>query len=274
MNWHDVFEKGIDMLTVWAGRIIGVLVVLALAWIVAGWVKRSIWRSFEKRKLDPALGKFSASLARYAILAGTVIGCLGVFGIQTASFAAVLAAAGLAIGLAFQGTLSNFASGVMILIFRPFKIGDAVDVASNLGIVKEIDLFSTEFVTFDNRRLIIPNSKIFGEVIMNYTHYGTRRVDVSVGTAYEADVGATRKVLESAAAKVPKVLPDPPSQIFLAELGDSSVNWTVRLWSKTDDYWDVYQDAIRVIKSELEGAQISIPFPQRDVHLFQANNIN
>jgi len=267
MKWDAIIEKAGDLLVAWGLKLVGVFFALFLAWIVAGWIRRVIWRIFEKRELDPALGRFFASLARYAIIAAAVLGCLGVFGIQTASFAAILAAAGLAIGLAFQGTLSNFASGVMLLIFRPFTIGDVVNVGGNLGVIKEIDLFTTEMTTFDNRRLVIPNSKIFGETIENITYYDTRRVDVSVGASYDASIDDTRKVLEAVPGKIQSVLSDPEPQIFLAELGASSVDWKVRMWCNTPDYWDVYQEAIRLIKSEMETASISIPYPQMDVHL-------
>ncbi len=271
MNLENMIAKGYNLLTTWGIRIIGVLVVLFLAWIVAGWAGRAAMRRFEKSDFDQTLSRFFANMIRYAIIIATGIGVLGVFGVQTASFAAVIAAAGLAVGLAFQGTLSNFASGVMLLVFRPFKIGDVVNAAGQIGMVSEIDLFTTEFTSFDNRRIIVPNSSIFGSTIENITHHPTRRVDVAVGTEYSADIDATRKVLESIPAQVEKALTDPEPQIFCGELGASSVDWQLRIWAKTEDYWDVYQDTIKLTKKALEEASIGIPFPQMDVHFDEPN---
>ena len=192
------------------------------------------------------------------------------FGIQTASFAAVLAAAGFAIGLAFQGTLGNFSAGVMLLVFRPFKVGDFVEVNGETGTCEHIDLFTCEFRTLDNKKLIVPNGAVFGSTITNYTGYEIRRADVNVGAEYSADLDKTRKVLEKAAANIPGMIKDPAPQVFLASLGDSSVDWQLRIWCKTADYWDVYQATVRAAKVALDEAGIGIPFPQRDVHLDEA----
>jgi len=267
MDWNAFLEKVIELATTWGIRIVGALFALLLAWIVAAWARRRTLRVLEARAFDPALSKFFASLLRYAILVGAVLGVLGVFGVETTSFAAVIGAAGLAIGLAFQGTLSNFAAGVMLLVFRPFRIGDFVAVAGIKGTVQEIDLFTTDLTTVDNRRLVVPNSKIFGEVIENFTHHDTRRVDVSVGVEYGADVDRTRAVLEAMVPSIPKVLQDPAPQVFLAELGASSVAWQIRVWTRTDDFWDVHQATVRAAKAALEAAGLTIPFPQVDVHL-------
>ncbi|MDJ0763141.1 MAG: mechanosensitive ion channel [Myxococcota bacterium] len=266
INVEELMSKGIDLTATWGLRVVGVLVVLFLAWVIAGWASRAALKRFQKSSFDETLGRFFSNLIRYAILAATIIGVLGVFGLETTSFAAVIGAAGLAIGLAFQGTLGNFAAGVMLLVFRPFKVGDVVNTAGQLGIVKAIDLFTTDLATLDNRHIIIPNSAIFGSTIENITHYPTRRVDVSVGTAYGADVEATRKVLETVPPKVSKGLKDPAPQIFLASLGASSVDWQIRIWCNTSDYWDVYQQAIELAKKALEASNIAIPFPQVDVH--------
>ncbi|MEM9731413.1 MAG: mechanosensitive ion channel domain-containing protein [Myxococcota bacterium] len=251
-------------------KVLGVIVALIFALIVAGWAERVVRGALEKRSFDATLTRFFAKLARYLILIGAVLGCLGVFGIQTASFAAVLAAAGFAIGLAFQGTLGNFAAGVMLLVFRPFKVGDFVEVNGESGTCEHIDLFTCEFRALDNRRLIIPNGSVFGSTITNYTGYDTRRVDIAVGADYGADIDATRAALEKAIDKVEGRIPDPPAQIFLKELGDSSVNWQVRVWCKTPDYWDVWQSATRATKLAMDEAGIGIPFPQQDVHLDEA----
>ncbi len=227
-------------------------------------------KALDKRKFDKVLGQFGANLVRYGIITVVVVGCLGVFGIETASFAVVLGAAGLAIGLAFQGTLSNFSAGVMLVIFRPFKIGDVVEVGGKVGAVQEIDLFSTTILTPDARRIIIPNSKVFGEVIENYTYEPQRRVDIGVGVAYAADVDRAWDVLKATAPTIDGVQKDPAPQIFLKELGSSSVDFVIRVWCKTEDYWDVHQRTVRGAKKALDEAGIGIPFPQMDVHLDRA----
>lgn len=251
----------------WGLRIAGVLVALFIAWIVAGWLSNTLRRTLERRKFDATLTRFFSKMLRYAILTFAVLGCLGVFGIETASFAAVIAAMGLALGLAFQGTLSNFAAGVMLLVFRPFKVGDFVRAGGETGSVEEIELFTTELKTPDNRRIIIPNSAIFGANIENVTHYPERRCDIEVGVVYSADCEAVRALLEGVAPKIAGVLAEPPPQIFLKGLGASSVDWVVRVWCKTPEFWDVHQRAIRDIKKALDEAGIGIPFPQRDIHL-------
>lgn len=265
MNAQQITSLLIEKGTTWGLRLVGVIVALFIAWIVAGWLRRMALRKLERR-FDTMLAQFFANLVRYAVITLAVIGCLGVFGIQTASFAAVLAAMGLAIGLAFQGTLSNFASGVMLLVFRPFKVGDVVNVAGETGKVKELELFTTELVTADNRRIIVPNSEVFGKKIINLTHYPTRRVEVPVGTDYSADLDATRKVLEGVTSSVEGVLDDPPPQVFLSELGDSSIAWQVRVHVKTEDFWLVHERVVRATKRALDEAGIGIPFPQQDVH--------
>lgn len=272
MDIQQVIDTLVELATTWGLKVVGVLLALFFARIIAAWAKRSIIRGLESRHFDETLTKFFGNMARYGILAGAVLGCLGVFGIETASFAAVVAAMGLAVGLAFQGTLSNFAAGVMLLVFRPFKVGDLVSVDGTTGVVAELELFSTELTTVDNRRLIIPNSSIFGTKIENLTHHDTRRVDIDVGADYGADIDATRAALEAAVPGIAGVLAEPAPQVFLASLGASSVDWQVRVWCATDAYWDVHQATIRAVKVALDGASIGIPFPQLDVH-FDADGL-
>jgi small conductance mechanosensitive channel len=260
--WATLIEFG----STWGIKIIGVLIALIISFIIAGMFSRALIRTLEKRNFDLTLTRFFGALVRYAVLAAAIIGCLGVFGIQTASFAAVLAALGLAIGLALQGTLSNFAAGVMLLVFRPFKVGDLINVAGQLGLVEQLQLFTTDMKTLDNRKLVVPNGKVFGAVIENVGANPTRRVDIDVGIDYGADIDQSREVLETVPGKVDDVLQDPPPQIFLKSLGGSSVDWQVRLWCPTEKYWDVYQGGIRAIKMSLDEAKIGIPFPQTDVH--------
>ncbi len=258
---------GRDFVVGIGAKVVGVLVALFVAWVVARWLSNVLRRTLEKREFDATLTRFFSKMVRYAVLTFAVLGCLGVFGIQTASFAAVIAAAGLAVGLAFQGTLSNFAAGVMLLVFRPFKVGDFVDAGGVMGTIEEIDLFTTDMKTPDNKRVIVPNSSVFGSTITNFTHYEIRRADIDVGVDYAATTEETRKVLETIPGKVEGVLEDPAPQIFLKSLGGSSVDWVVRVWCKTEDFWDVYQRTIHETKNTLDEAKLGIPFPQMDVHL-------
>ncbi len=263
-------NKYIDLLIEYGPKVIGVLLAIFVGWVIAGWLERGVRRTLERRDFDATLTRFFAKLSRYVILIGVVLGCLGVFGIQTASFAAVLAAAGFAIGLAFQGTLGNFSAGVMLLVFRPFKVGDFVEVNDDTGTCEHIDLFTCEFRTLDNKKLIIPNGAVFGSTITNYSGYETRRVDINVGAEYSADMNATRAALEKAAASVAGKLEDPAPQVFLKALGGSSVDWQVRVWCKTADFWDVWQATTQACKTSLDEAGIGIPFPQQDVHFDEA----
>jgi small conductance mechanosensitive channel len=266
MDWDAILNKVVELGTTWGIRIVGALFALFLAWVISAWARRAVLRALERRSFDLSLSRFFASVLRYTILVAAVLGVLGVFGVETTSFAAVIGAAGLAVGLAFQGTLSNFAAGVMLLIFRPFKVGDFVSVAGIMGTVQEIDLFTSNLTTVDNRLLVVPNSQIFGAVIENFSHYATRRAEVSVGVDYGADVDRTREVLEGMVGAIPGVLDDPEPQVFLAELGASSVDWKIRVWAKADDFWDVHQATVRAAKAALDQAGLGIPFPQVDVH--------
>lgn len=258
------------MVIEWSVRLGGAILFVLLSWIVANWTRRAVRRGLERADFDATLTLFVASASRWAVLAMALLACLGIFGIQTTSFAAVMGAAGLAIGLAFQGTLSNVAAGVMLLVFRPFKVGDLVNAGGVTGTISEIQLFTTVFDTPDNRRIIVPNSLIFGQTIENVTHHDTRRVNVDVGTAYAADLDRTRATLEAAVRTVPGVLQDPAPQVFLKQLGASSIDWQVRVWCATVDYWSVHETLVRAVKMALDDAGISIPFPQMDVHLQKA----
>jgi small conductance mechanosensitive channel len=264
-------ESGLSLFTAYALRIIGVILLLVGAWVASGWVRGSVENTLGRTRLDVTLTKFFANMSAWVILLMATLAMLGLVGIQTASFVAVLGAASLAIGLAFQGTLSNFAAGVMLLTFRPFKVGDAVNVSSQTGKINEIDLFFTKMDTFDNRRIIIPNSKVFGSVIETITFHPTRRADVPVGVSYEADLDHTRSVLEEAAATIIEetegALEEPAPQVIFDGLADSSVNWIVRVWANTRDFVAVKQATARGAKQALDAAELSIPFPQMDVHL-------
>ncbi len=256
-----------QLLLKYGPQIIGALVFVITAYIISGWLGRLAKKALLKAKIEATLAEFLGSMARWGLFVLALIACLGVFGVETASFAAVLAGAGLAIGLAVQGTLSNLAAGVMLMVFRPFKIDQIVSIAGHIGKVSEITLFTTNIDTLDNRRIIIPNSAVFGSTIENLTHNPIRRVDISVGVEYPADTDRTREVLEAAAKTVPGMINDPAPQVILLNLGDSSVDWQKKVWTKTDDYWDVLDAATRSVKVALDEAGLGIPFPQLDVHL-------
>lgn len=248
--------------------VVKVIVLLVVAWLFAQWISRVIRRHGERSdRLDPTLTIFFATLTRWAILAFALIAVLGIFGIQTASFAALIAAVGLAISLGFQGTLGQLASGVMLLVFRPFKVGDFIKAGGTAGVVKELQLFATVIDTFDNRRLIVPNASVFGGTIENVSHHQERRVDVSIGTAYEADIDRTREILLGVAGDLPQALSDRDPAVVLDELGGSSVNWSVRVWVAASDYAAAKDLLLANSKKALDAAGVGIPYPQLDVHM-------
>ena len=257
----------IGLLAGWGLRVLGVFALLFAARILAGWARRGLQRAFDRTEFDPTLSRFFSNLAYWALLLVAILSALSLFGVETTSFAAVLAAAGFAIGMAFQGTLSNFASGVLLLVFRPFAVDDVVDVAGQVGRVHAIDLFTTTMDTFDNRRVIIPNSAVTGATIENITHHATRRIDLEIGVSYDADTSAVREVLQRVVRSTSDLLSEPEPTVMLLNLGASSVDWAVRVWVRADDYWTVRERLLESLKRELDAAGIGIPYPQLDVHL-------
>jgi small conductance mechanosensitive channel len=246
---------------------VGALLLLFFGWIVAGWIGRLVTRGLNQAHLELTLSRFAGKLARWTILVFVALGILGLFGVEVTAFAAVIAAVGFSVGMALQGTLGNFAAGVMLLVFRPFKVGDFIKAGGHAGTVFEIDLFVTTLDTPDNRRLIVPNGAIFGSSIENVSHHATRRVDVAVGTDYGADIDRTREILLGVARGLDNVLSDPEPAVVLADLGASSIDWSVRVWVNAGDFWPVKDALTRSVKYALDEAGISIPFPQMDVHL-------
>ena len=243
------------------------IVIIVVSLFIAGRVRSIVAKTMRKARVDETLGSFFSQLARWAIIAIGLVSAIGYMGVPTASFAAVIGGASLAIGLAFQGSLGNLAAGVMLLVFRPFKIGDVVQVGGITAKVTQIDLFTTMLDTPDNRRIIMPNGNIFGNEIENITYHPTRRVDVSVGTEYPADLDRVREVLMGAAKSVEGGLSDPEPVVYLKEFGASSIDWAVRVWANTPDFWAVKERLTRQIKYDLDKADIGIPFPQMDVHI-------
>ena len=253
----------------------GVKVIMALAIVVVGkWVVKRLSvvleKLMEKNAVDPAIRHFTGSLVYYALLIFVCIAALGQLGIQTASFVAIVGAAGLAIGLALQGSLSNFAAGVLILIFKPYRVGDYVVAGGGEGIIEEIGIFTTTLITLDNRTQILPNAIATGGVIENYTKKGTRRLDLVAGVSYGDDILKVKAILKEILDNEPRILPEPTPTIGLMEMGDSSINFAFRPWVKVEDYWDLFFELQERIKIRFDEEDITIPFPQRDVHLFKA----
>lgn len=247
---------------------IATAIVLLIVTLVAAKVAASVTRkAATKARVEVTLARFFGTVARWGVILLGGIAILGNLGIETASFAAVIAAMGFAIGLALSGLLGNVSAGIMLLIFRPFKVGDYVNAAGVAGTIDEVGLFTTAFDTPDKRRIIVPNGKIFGDTIENVTHHPIRRIQVDVGTAYDADIDRTRQVLEDAVKGVEGILEEPAPAIYLDVMGDSSIAWAVRVWSKTEDFWAVRERTTRAVKYALDNANISIPFPQMDVHI-------
>jgi small conductance mechanosensitive channel len=251
--------------------VLAALVILVVGRWVAKLITRFVGRVATRANVDPILVKFLGSLTYAVLLTLVVISALGQLGVNTTSFVAVIGAAGLAIALAFQGTLGNLASGVMLIFFRPFKAGDYIQAGGEAGTVQEVQVFATVLLTPDNKRVIIPNGSIVGGNITNFSANDTRRVDMKFGIGYDDDIRQAKTILESVVSGHDLVLADPAPTIAVSELADSSVNFVVRPWVNTADYWTVYFALTEEIKLRFDQEGISIPFPQRDVHLFQEN---
>lgn len=253
----------VDLVLTWAGRIGGVILIMFVSFIVAGWVSSALVGRLNKVGFDATLTKFLGSMSRWAIIIFAILGCLGIFGIETTSFAAVIGGASLAVGLAFQGSLSNVAAGAMLLLFRPYKVGDVIKVGGTQGKVDTIDLFMTTVDTPDNRRIIVPNGQVFGNTIENITFHQKRRVDIPVGVGYDASIDETREVLMAAGKGMTKRLEDSDVIVVLTGLGGSSVDWQLRVWAPTADYWAAMEEGIRAVKMALDEAEIDIPYPHQ-----------
>jgi small conductance mechanosensitive channel len=230
-------------------------------------ISRLVEKALIKTHVEKTLAQFARHMTYIGILIFVVIAALAAVDVETTQFAMVIGAAGLAIGLALQGSLANFASGFLMIIFRPFKVGDFIEAAGTKGTVKEIGIFNTIINTPDNIRVFIPNAKLTGDNIMNYTANGTRRVDLVVGVSYEDDLKKAKQVIETVLAGDERVLEEPSPTVAVVELGDSSVNFVVRPWVNSVEYWDVYFDITAKIKLSLDQNGISIPYPQRDIHM-------
>ncbi len=247
------------------------IAILVIGRYVAKWLRNKIRDGLDAPGVDRTLTKFAGNFVYYAVFLLAIFAALQTVGVEIASFVAVLAAAGFAVGLALQGTLANFAAGVMLLIFRPFGVGDYVEIAGETGFVKDLQLFFTRLRTRDNRLIVIPNGDIFGSTIENIFAYDEIRVDCDVGTDYPADIDDTRAVLLEAARQVDDRIEERGEQAALVGLGGSSIDWQVRIWATPDDYFRLKQELTRQVKYHLDEAGIGIPYPQRDVHLDRVN---
>lgn len=260
-------QTWVDLWTVIGQPLLVAIVLIIAVLFVSSWARRITTGAMRRAKIEETLARFFGNMAKWTVMLLGGLAILSTFGVNTTSFAAVIAALGFAVGMAMSGTLSNFASGVMLLIFRPFKVGDVVNAAGTLGVIDEVGMFTTTFDTFDKRRIIVPNGKIFGDTIENITHHPVRRMEIAVGTAYDSDVDQAREVLERVVTSVEGGKQDPAPQVFLSDLGDNAVNWKLRVWADGADYWNVYQRVVRDTKKALDEAGVGIPFPQRDVHV-------
>jgi small conductance mechanosensitive channel len=272
---EQAVQTAAELLSTWGLQIVlqvaGAIAVLVIGRFFCAVARKAVRRGMEARRVEASLIPFISNIIYYTLLAAVIIAVLGIFGIETTSLVAVLGTIGLAVGLALQGTLSNFSAGVMLLLFRPFRVGDFVDAAGVAGTVEEIGVFATILNTPDNVRIIVPNSSIFGSTIKNYSANDTRRNDIVLGISYDDDISRAIEVVESILGKDPRVLATPEAQIAVSELADSSVNLVVRPWCKKEDYWALRFDLVRRFKEELEQAGCSIPYPQRDIHVHQTN---
>jgi len=253
----------------WGIKLVAAVLVLLIGIWLAKRITTLAERLMARQNVDVTLIKFLRNIIYYALITVVFVAAAGQLGINTASFLTIIGAAGLAIGLALKDSLANFSSGVMLILFRPFKVGDAVTVAGESGSVEEITVFNTVLNTFDNQRKIIPNGLITGNTITNINANPTRRVDLVVGISYDDDIKAAQAVLQELVSQEPGVLSEPQCTIAVSELADSSVNFVVRPWVKTEDYWKVRFSLTQKIKHALDEAGITIPYPQQDVHMHQ-----
>ncbi|MCW8859051.1 MAG: mechanosensitive ion channel [Deltaproteobacteria bacterium] len=262
-------DKFVDLIQSYGLPLVWAIIIFIVGRIVARIISNAVGKMMTKGKVDETLIKFAKNMIYIALMIFVVLAALGKLGIETTSFAAIIAAAGLAIGLSLSGTLGNFASGVMLILFRPFKVGDFVEAGGVSGVIEEIQIFSTKMKSGDNKEIIVPNGTIIGSTITNYSAKETRRVDLVIGVSYEDDLKKVRAVLEDILGADERILKDPAPTIGVLELGDSSVNFAVRPWVKSGDYWPVLFAVQETVKLRFDAEGISIPYPQQDVHFIK-----
>lgn len=267
---QEIIDPLIAVVTSYGLDVVGAIAILVVGWMLAGWAKRTTANALHRIKsIDDMLTGFFSSLVKYGILAFTIVAVLNRFGVATTSLVAVLGAAGLAIGLALQGTLSNVAAGVMLLMFRPYKVGDFIEGAGLSGTVKATGLFTTDMATGDNIHIVVPNSQLWGSAIHNFSHHTTRRVNLNIGIGYGDDIDKAMDVIKRIASDDIRIHADPEPFVAVANLGDNAVELVVRVWADAGDHWGVKFDMTKTIKQTFDKEGISFPFPQRDVHIYQ-----
>lgn len=267
METQQWIDAGYNLIVEFGPRLIAAI----LIWIIGSWIIKMLIKGVStammKANYDESLKKFLLNLINWAFKIILIIVVLGTVGVETTSFAAVLAAASLAIGMALQGSLGNFAGGVLIMIFRPIKIGDLIEAQGEMGVVKEIEIFTTKLTGLSNKEIIIPNGALSNGNIVNYTTEGTRRVDLVFGVSYDSDIKKTKGVFNEVLSSNAKILKTPAPTIAVSELADSSINFVVRPWCNAEDYWDVYFEVTEHVKDALDKAGIEIPYPhQVEIH--------
>lgn len=266
-------ENVIETIGTWIGfyglKFLYALIIFIVGRWAARLVKQGTKKMMTKKNVEPTIITFSGDLAYFALMAFVIVAALNKMGVQTTSFVAVVGAAGLAIGLAFKDSLSNFSSGFLMILLKPFAVGDYIEGAGTAGTVEKIRIFNTQLRTPDNKTIIIPNAKLTADNIVNYSVKGTRRVDLVFGIGYGDDIDKAKKILSEIIAEDQRILRDPEPKVAVVELGDSSVNFVFRPWVNSQDYWDVVFDTNEKVKKRFDQEGISIPFPQRDVHIYE-----
>lgn len=271
IDFDALVQNATSVVAAWTPRVLGALAVFLIGLLLARWARSVTNRALGRSNVDPMLAPFLTGVTYVLLIAVVAIAAVNTLGVSTTSFVAVLGAAGLAIALAFQDTFSNFSAGVMLLTFRPFDIGNFVEIGGESGTVKSVGIFSTVLATPDNVEIRIPNSQVFGQTMQNYSANPTRRIDLVMGVGYDDDLGVAVRTCLDVISADPRVLEDPEPVVAVHELGDSSVNLVVRPWVNAPDYWATRWDLTRALKENLEAAGCSIPFPQRDVHLYKTD---
>jgi small conductance mechanosensitive channel len=267
MEYENVSKLLVEFVTTYGLKVIGAVLILILGRIGAGLGRSIVTKVMTRAKADPSVTAFVRNLTFILLIVFAVLAALAKFGVETTSFVAVLGAGAFAIGFALQGSLANFASGVLLLVLRPFKVGDFIDAAGVTGTVKEIQLFTTVLATPDNVKILIPNGKIYGDTIKNLSAYDLRRIDLVVGIAYGSSIEKAIRVIQDVLSSNVRVMKDPASQVAVSELADSSVNLVVRPWVETANYWDVAFEVMKSVKEACDANDIEIPFPQHVIHM-------
>lgn len=266
---EELFPQIKEVVIVFGLKVVAAIVILIIGIWLAKIISKWTVRIMERREVDPTLKSFASGIIKGALIAFVVIAAISKLGVETASFIAVLGAVGLAIGFALQGSLSNLAAGVMIILFRQIKVGQFIEGAGKMGTIQEIGIFATKLFSPDNRVIYIPNSQLISDPIINFSENDTRRVDLVFGIGYNDDIDKAKSVIQKIIDSDSRILKEPAPQIVVSELADSSVNFNVRPWVKSSDYWGLYWDLTENVKKRFDEEKISIPFPQRDVHVFQ-----